>query len=672
MKPAKKSIRLKFTITILIVSLIPFLLSVFLSLKQGKEKLLENVYSNLENQISLLINLINTDLTNVKNQVNLWSKFQVLDDILVDDVDKRVQSFIDNIHKNSGLKGIIFCVNKNGKTIASTRKDLINKVFPVSYFKENFTDLHKPKYLNKYFLKFSYPIYASFDNHKLIGYFVFLYDTDNLLKYISNTDKEFNIIFNKDKTYFIGQSVDIFNKLDKDKGFTSIYGYVIAYKKIKNSIFKDNWYMLSAVDENFLFKPIYSLNKIFLIIGISGILLIIGTTFYLVRKMVNPIENLTEFVKNITVKKDYSKTITIKSNDEIQLLADAFNHMIGEINKAFKSLEKESLERLRLFLKLTETFNSITKAEKPEDVFEIVDQQLKDFPHIKEIGFSITKIKDALNVKIKTEEINGYLYFRIEENRFSSEEERFLKSISTFVNLWLERIELMKKATESSKAKSAFIANMSHELRTPLNSIIGFAQFFQMADDIPEEYKELAKNIEISGRHLLDLINDILDFSKAEAGKIEVNKINTNIASVIYDAVNIVKPMADEKNLYIKTRLNEDITFSTDIKMFRQILLNLLSNAVKFTEEGGITIKVKKICGKLFVSVKDTGIGIEKENLKKLFQDFSQLENPMQKKYKGTGLGLSITKKYVELLGGKIKVYSKGKGKGTEFIFYIS
>ena len=230
----------------------------------------------------------------------------------------------------------------------------------------------------------------------------------------------------------------------------------------------------------------------------------------------------------------------------------------------------------------------------------------------------------------------------------------------------------MKKATESSKAKSAFIANMSHELRTPLNSIIGFAQFFQMADDMPEEYKELAKNIEISGKHLLDLINDILDFSKAEAGKIEVNKINTNIASVIYDAVNIVKPMADEKNLYIKTRLNEDITFSTDVKMFRQILLNLLSNAVKFTEKGGITIKVKKICGKLFVSVKDTGIGIEKENLKKLFQDFSQLENPMQKKYKGTGLGLSITKKYVELLGGKIKVYSKGKGKGTEFIFYIS
>ena len=130
--------------------------------------------------------------------------------------------------------------------------------------------------------------------------------------------------------------------------------------------------------------------------------------------------------------------------------------------------------------------------------------------------------------------------------------------------------------------------------------------------------------------------------------------------------------MADKKGIYLKADVDENLSFKTDVKLLRQILLNLLSNAVKFTEEGGITIKVKKICDRLFISVRDTGIGIGKENLEKLFQDFTQLENPLQKKYKGTGLGLSITKKYVELLGGKIKVYSKGIGKGIRFTFYIS
>ena len=664
------SIKAKFTLSILIVSLFPFFIFLILSLKEGKGKLLENVYSNLTNQISILVNLINIELEYVDKHVHLWSKLQVLDDILVDDIDKRIQNFIDNIHKNLGLEGIIICANKNGKVIASTRKNLINKTFSLKYLKNSFTDLHKPNYLDKHYLKFSYPIYASFDKNKLIGYLVFLYDTQNLFKYISNTDEGFTIIFNKDKTYFIGQSIDIFDKLSSNEGFTDIYGYIVVYKKIKNNILKDNWYILFAIDENFLFEPIYELNKIFLLFGSLGILLIIVTSFYLSTKITKPIEELTDFVKSISKKKKYTQKISIDSGDEIKLLADAFNQMINEINNAFKQLEKESLERLKLFLKLTETFNKVMQSENVEEVFEIINNQLKDFENIKEVGFSISKVENAINAKIKQGDVDGYLYFKI-DGYVSDIEEKFLMSIATFVNLWLERKELLRKSEASSRAKSAFIANMSHELRTPLNSIIGFAQFFQMDETLPEEYRELAKNIETSGRHLLDLINDILDFSKAEAGKVDVNKINTNISSVISDTLNIVKAMADEKGIYLKAYVDNDLTFETDVKLLRQILLNLLSNAVKFTEKGGVTVKVKRLCDKLFISVRDTGIGIEKENLDKLFQDFTQLENPMQKKYKGTGLGLSITKKYVELLGGKIKVYSKGLGKGTSFTFYI-
>ncbi|RUM49748.1 MAG: hypothetical protein DSY47_03035 [Hydrogenothermus sp.] len=670
MKIVKKSLKLKFAIAILAVSLIPFLIFAFVSLEIGKSKLTQNVYEDLKRQSDFLSKVINKDLESIQKQVILWAKFQVFDDIIVSDIDKRVQSFLDKISENLTVKGIIFCTDRNGKVIASSYKNLIGKNLHLPYLKDNFTDLHTLKWFDKYFLKFSAPIYASFDKNRLVGYLAFLYFVDNFNNFIIDKPEKFDLIFNKTKNFVIGKNSNLFDKVIGKEGILLQDKYILVFKRLENSFFRDSWYILSAVDKNFLFKPIYELNRILLTLSVFDILIILATSIFLAKRITNPLEKLTDFVNFIIKKKNYSKTVSIKTDDEIQILADAFNQMINEINRAFKSLERESLERLKLFLKLTETFNKIMKAENVEEVFQIVNYQLKDFPHILELGFSINKIDNAINVRIDTGESKGFLYFKIDGN-VSKEEEKFLKSIATFVNLWLERKELLIRAQASSKAKSAFIANMSHELRTPLNSIIGFAQFFQMAEDIPEEYRELAKNIETSGRHLLELINDILDFSKAEAGKLEVNKINTNIYSVVNDTLNIVRAMANEKGIYLKAYIDENLSFKTDVKLLRQILLNLLSNSVKFTEEGGITIKVKKICDRLFISVRDTGIGIEKENLEKLFQDFTQLENPLQKKYKGTGLGLSITKKYIELLGGKIKVYSKGIGKGSRFTFYI-
>jgi len=672
MKTVKTSLKLKFTVVILAVSLVPFLMFAYLSLHIGKSKLTQNVYEDLKRESGFLSKIIKKDIKSVQKRVNLWSKFQIFDDIIINDIDKRVQSFLDNTVKNLTIKGVLFCTDQKGKVIASSDKRLIGKVLPINYLKETFTDLHKPVLLDKYFLKFSAPVYASFDKNKLIGYLSFLYPVENLKNYLINKPEKFNLLVNKTKGFILGKQEILPQDLTGTYGIDYQEDHIFAYKKLKSEIFKDDWYVLSIVNKDFLFKPIYELNKMLLTLSAFDVVIILIASMFFIRKITYPLEKLTHFVNTITKEKDYSKTIIINTNDEIQVLAQSFNNMINEINNAFKALEKESLERLKLFLKLTETFNQIMKAEKVEEVFEIVNLQLKSFPDIKEVGFSASKVENAINTPISSEDIKGFLYFKVDiDSKLSSEEERFLKSIATFVNLWLERKELLRKSQESSKAKSAFIANMSHELRTPLNSIIGFAQVFQMDEDLPEEYRELAKNIETSGRHLLELINDILDFSKAEAGKVEVNKINTNIASVINDCVNIVKALAEEKGLFIKTYVNKELSFETDVKLFRQILLNLLSNAVKFTEEGGITIKVKKLHGRLFVSVRDTGIGIEMENLDKLFQDFTQLENPLQKKYKGTGLGLSITKKYVELLGGKIKVYSKGLGKGSRFTFYI-
>jgi signal transduction histidine kinase len=251
----------------------------------------------------------------------------------------------------------------------------------------------------------------------------------------------------------------------------------------------------------------------------------------------------------------------------------------------------------------------------------------------------------------------------------------------------LERAELdLKKADEirlenerllySNKAKSEFLANMSHELRTPLNGIIGFSEILKRktGGELSEQQIHFIDYILISSNHLLNLISDILDLTKIEAGKLEVNLEKIPLAQVIEESTIPIKEKAKNNNVIIKTQLDPELEFiEADRLRFKQILFNLISNAVKFSKpEGGIiTITSKREGDIARFSVSDTGIGIQNENMTKIFNSFEQLDSGITRKYGGSGLGLSISKKLVELHGGTIKVEST-YGEGSIFSFTLS
>jgi signal transduction histidine kinase len=225
-----------------------------------------------------------------------------------------------------------------------------------------------------------------------------------------------------------------------------------------------------------------------------------------------------------------------------------------------------------------------------------------------------------------------------------------------------------------SQAKSEFLANMSHELRTPLNSIIGFSEVLheKTFGDLNEKQMRHVSNIHTSGKHLLELINDILDLSKIEAGKIEIKYEEFSLKETLSECQTLVKNMASKKNISLNFEV-EDLPFkiSADPVKFKQIMYNLLSNAIKFTPDGGVVnIEARHTNGMLQISVKDTGIGIAKENQEKIFAEFYQVDSSYSKKYKGTGLGLPLTKKLVELHGGTIWIESELE-KGSTFSFTI-
>lgn len=248
--------------------------------------------------------------------------------------------------------------------------------------------------------------------------------------------------------------------------------------------------------------------------------------------------------------------------------------------------------------------------------------------------------------------------------------------VTTHKRLESDLIAAKDEATKASKAKGEFLANMSHEIRTPMNAILGMSHL-ALLTDLNDKQKNYISNIDKAGKSLLGIINDILDFSKIEAGKFTIENIEFSFSEVLDNVTNIISIKADDKKL--KLIFDIDPSLPNDLigdpLKLGQIIINLVGNAIKFTEFGEIIIRVRKknehnnIIDIQF-DIEDSGIGMNDEQINRLFQSFSQADNSITRKYGGTGLGLTICKNFIELMNGHIWVESE-LGKGSIFSFII-
>ncbi|WP_036479894.1 hybrid sensor histidine kinase/response regulator [Myxosarcina sp. GI1] len=235
----------------------------------------------------------------------------------------------------------------------------------------------------------------------------------------------------------------------------------------------------------------------------------------------------------------------------------------------------------------------------------------------------------------------------------------------------LQNIQLQ----EASRLKSEFLATMSHELRTPMNAIMGFSQLLlrQYPDPLSEQQLNIVGRIFNNSQNLLEMINELLDFSKIEAGKFELNFREFDLDKLVCLTVEELRSLAVQKKIELKTDINlNNPTVFQDYSCLKRILINLLSNAIKFTNQGGVRVKVWEFESenKIAIAVEDTGIGIEKDNFKRIFEAFRQADQSISRAHTGTGLGLAITDSLTKMLQGTITLESE-VGVGSVFCVKI-
>lgn len=671
----KKSLRNKLLSIFIVIGFLPFLTLLVYTLFLSERKIVNKTIDEHLERTKVVIELIENHLVSLTKEVRFLSSLDLMDDLLAEDIDKRISRLLTQKKEDLNLDITFMAVALDSTIVASSDKDILLKKYTLNELNIK----ESGAYVQDEYLYMYSQISASFDKRKKLGFLLLKYNLKNLDSYLTHNETVHSYIINPKNSFTIGENIPLEINFKNNTNSIIDSKYVVVHQKLTS--FLNDWRIVYAVDKSVALEFLYDFISFMLYMSLIIFILIIYMSIKQSKDIVKPIEELTATTDYITKTQNYSAQLNVNSQDEIATLTHSFNNMLKTTYSALQTLEEENKLRLKRFTQLIEVFNTIIRTKSEDECMDVSMQEIKKLTHKENLHFkkeqNLVSDKESTNLYVTDFENDEKIYFGSIELGIESFEDKneqdFYNSIASMITLQLDRIRLIERTTSASRAKSAFISNMSHELRTPLNAIIGFAQFMIEYEELNEDQKDTVGNIESSAQYLLGMINEILDIAKIEAGKMEAHIESVNILDIVQSSYNMLSPLAKDKNIKFDFIFDnfENKKYQTDPQMFKQIVVNLISNAIKFTPEGSIQLELYNENENLHVKVKDSGIGISEDDMKNLFNDFTQLENVMQKSHKGTGLGLSLSKKMANILGGDVTLKSDGIGHGTISIFSL-
>ena len=675
----RRSLKTKLLIALFAIGFLPYLLIMLYTLYWGQEKIIQSITQTQYAQVDKIKHDVEQQMASLKREVTFLSQLEVMDDMVVGDIDKRISRLLMQKKRDMNLDLELLAVNPDNTIIASSSLEKLQQPFHAfSKLKKALAE-HKTYFYDAEKVTLFRPIRASFDEQRKLGYLLLEYRLKDLNRYNLNQHTVRSVLINASSSSGVKeqQQATEFRLLGKNGDYVTDEDMVL-YEELNGSM--KGWYAVYMIKKSsalaFLNDFIFFLGAMFLI----GLLLIALLSYWVSNQIVKPVVTLSKTAEKIVATEDYSSKVEVQSADEIGHLSEAFNAMVRQTKAALNALEEENRLRLQRFVLLIEIFNRIVQTQSEKECIETTLSELKKL--LGEHNFRFTRrpaggsdIAISLYVKdYDKQEQHYYGAIVLQDHTISDHyEAQFYASVGTMIMLQLDQIRLIKQTREVSRAKSVFISHMSHELRTPLHAIITSSQYLITYGRLDEEQLRVAANVEASAQHLLSMINDILEMAKIEAGKVPVEIVTVTLEQLepmFMEVMAMLEPLAEEKAIVMHYRANsnKELAVETDIKLLKQILINLLSNAIKFTENGIITFSVEASGEEILLRIKDTGIGIAKEDMPQIFNEFTQIGNTYNGQKQGSGLGLSLSRKLARLIGGDVTLQSRGVNNGTEAI----
>jgi len=723
-------IRRKFLLIFGAISLVPLVLMGALAYRNGEEAIRTSLGGSFRLLAQEAIDKVDRGLYEVQRNVSTWAGLDMMQELVTDDLDAKISTFLISINREYGYFASIEALNKKGMVVASSRADAIGKDRRAEAryqralkAESSIEDAAWDPETKLWVVTFTFPVRAQFDEGEVIGVLSAKWRVDELVRMLGaeeGTDVasgSHRVLLRRDGLILSAPRSDeevafTTNLLERGsaaaadaargragyrletdgRGVRSLVGY--AGSKGHRSFGGLGWSVLVVEDAKMAFASIQRVKLLTFGLGAIAALAVALVSLDVSRRIAEPILRVSAVASRVA-EGNFDVQVGHAGKDEIGSLARVFDGMIVDLKSQRAQLvDKDHVDSLIRsivdMLVVLDDEGRVREVNRPA-------RELLGWAENELIGQSAARLFDldppAFAAWLQSILASGTVQGtdttwvgrdgrRVPVSLSSSimkDGDGRLRGIVCIARdiTDLQRTQQALRqakdaAEEANRVKSHFLANMSHELRTPLNAIIGYSELLrEEAEDLgqPDFIPDLGK-IHGAGKHLLALINDILDLSKIEAGKMELFLERFEVRQLVDEVRSTIQPLIEKNANVLDVRLGEVGSMFADVTRVRQILFNLLSNASKFTDHGkvGLEMQREKRAGGdwIVMRVSDSGIGMTPQQLGKLFQAFTQADAATTRKYGGTGLGLVICRRFCQMMGGEVSVTSE-PGRGSVF-----